>query len=220
MALNKSTGNMYEFVTHTWNAIKGKCLHDCSYCYMKRWGTQKTVRIDYKELRTDLGEKNFIFVGSSCDIFAADIPQEWIYSVISVCSAFKSNSYLLQTKNPARIIEFKNIKDLNPIVCTTIETNRFIPSVMRMCPTPKDRAQAMSQIMLRKFVTIEPIMDFDLSEMVDLIRFSGAEQVNIGADSGRNDLPEPSMMKIQSLIDELAKFTRVENKRNLKRLTA
>ena len=27
---------MYEFVTHTWNPIKGKCYHDCSYCYMKK----------------------------------------------------------------------------------------------------------------------------------------------------------------------------------------
>lgn len=35
MALTKSRGNMYPFVTHTWNAIKGMCFHDCPYCYMK-----------------------------------------------------------------------------------------------------------------------------------------------------------------------------------------
>lgn len=28
MGLNISKGNMYEFVTHTWNIIKGKCYHD------------------------------------------------------------------------------------------------------------------------------------------------------------------------------------------------
>lgn len=33
MALTKSRGNMYPFVTHTWNAIKGICFHDCPYCY-------------------------------------------------------------------------------------------------------------------------------------------------------------------------------------------
>ena len=33
--LNKQKGNMYGFVTHTWNVIKGKCPHDCEYCYMK-----------------------------------------------------------------------------------------------------------------------------------------------------------------------------------------
>jgi len=31
MGLNESKGNMYEFVTHTWNAIKGECKHDCTY---------------------------------------------------------------------------------------------------------------------------------------------------------------------------------------------
>ena len=34
MAMNKQKGNMYGFVTHTWNAIKGRCSHNCSYCYM------------------------------------------------------------------------------------------------------------------------------------------------------------------------------------------
>jgi len=78
MALNKSKGNMYEFVTHTWNAIKGECPHDCSYCYMKRWGKLNPIRLDTREFKTDLGEGNFIFVGSSCDMFADSIPYEWI----------------------------------------------------------------------------------------------------------------------------------------------
>lgn len=33
MGLNVSKGNMYEFITHTFNTIKGKCYHDCSYCH-------------------------------------------------------------------------------------------------------------------------------------------------------------------------------------------
>jgi len=57
MGLNISKGNMYEFVTHTWNVIKGKCFHDCDYCYMKRWGDLKPIRLDKKELKTDLGKK-------------------------------------------------------------------------------------------------------------------------------------------------------------------
>ena len=36
MALNKSTGNMYAFVSHTYNPLKGECEHSCSYCFMKR----------------------------------------------------------------------------------------------------------------------------------------------------------------------------------------
>ena len=32
--LNVAKGNMYGFITHTWNPIKGHCYHQCSYCYM------------------------------------------------------------------------------------------------------------------------------------------------------------------------------------------
>lgn len=45
-----------------------------------------------------------------------------------------------------------------------------------------------------------------------------AEQVNIGADSGGNHLPEPSAAKVLALIEELVKFTTVERKKNLARL--
>jgi len=73
---------MYEFVTHTWNTVKGECYHDCSYCYMKRWGKLNPVRFDEKELKTDLGSGNFIFVGSSCDMWAENIPDKWIFKTL------------------------------------------------------------------------------------------------------------------------------------------
>jgi hypothetical protein len=44
------------------------------------------------------------------------------------------------------------------------------------------------------------------------------KQVNIGADSGNNHLPEPSKREILQLIDELQKFTVVAKKKNLARL--
>lgn len=83
MSLNKTKGNMYNFITHTWNPIKGKCLHDCTYCYMKRWGKQASIHLDEQEMKTELGQANHIFVGSSCDLFAADIPDEWIVRVLN-----------------------------------------------------------------------------------------------------------------------------------------
>ena len=117
MGLNKSKGNMYEFITHTWNTIKGRCYHDCSYCYMKRWGALRPVRFDTKELKTDLGTGNFIFVGSSCDMFAEDIPDKWITLTLQHCEKFGGNKYLFQTKNPKRVLQFKL---LNAVVCTTL----------------------------------------------------------------------------------------------------
>jgi hypothetical protein len=37
MPLKKATGNMYSWITHTWNAIRGKCGFNCSYCFVGRW---------------------------------------------------------------------------------------------------------------------------------------------------------------------------------------
>lgn len=68
------------------------------------------------------------------------------------------------------------------------------------------------------FVTIEPILDFNLNTMVDLLKQCNPKQVNIGADSGRNNLPEPTKEKVLELVSELQKFTIIHNKSNLQRL--
>lgn len=209
---------MYSWVTHTFNTIKGECPHGCTYCYMHRWGKQKPLHFDEKELRTDLGSGNFIFIGSSCDMFASDIPAEWIYLTLNHCKQF-DNTYLFQSKNPLRFHEFFDYFPKKTRLCTTIETNRYIKEVMRNSPSPVARMIQMSMIgFYPKYVTIEPIMDFDLSDMVRYIRECEPEQVNIGADSGNNNLPEPSAEKINSLISELQKFTKIDRKINLKRL--
>ena len=215
MAMNISKGNMYGFVSHTWNAIKGSCFHDCSYCYVKRWGNLNPVRFDEKELRTKLGQGNFIFVGSSNDMFAAEMSSEWIQRTIDHCMKF-DNQYLFQTKNPGRLIEFELPQ--NSVVCTTIESNRFYPEIMSNSPSPSERVEAMSRIELPKYVTIEPILDFDIDELVEMIKSCKPIQVNIGADSGNHKLPEPSGEKVLELIGELNRYTTVKQKKNLKRI--
>lgn len=221
MSLNESKGNMYDFVTHTWNTIKGECFHDCSYCYMKRWGKLNPVRFDNKELKTDLGKNNFIFVGSSCDMFAENIPDEWIIKTLKHCDQH-NNKYLFQTKNPSRFLDYIDsciISDKS-VLCTTIETNRDYPDVKRKSPDVFNRSLAMNEIsqVIKTYVTIEPIMDFDLDIMIQLISDCNPVQVNIGADSGKNNLPEPGKEKILQLIEELKKFAVINNKSNLKRL--
>ena len=213
MPLNKSKGNMYEFVTHIWNTIKGACPHNCSYCYMKRWGKLNPVRFDEKELKTDLGVGNFIFVGSSCDMFADGIQEEWVLKTLEKASQ-ADNQYLFQTKNPSRIND--NVLPFNSVVCTTIETNRWYNDIMNNCPPPLQRVLGMYCIDLPKYVTIEPIMDFDLNEFVGIIQDIRPEQVNIGSDLGRHGLPEPPKEKVMELIQALEEFTTVHQKSNLK----
>ena len=205
---------MYEWITYTWNTVKGECPHNCSYCYMKRRGKLNPVRFDESELKTDLGNGNFIFVGSSCDMFAGGIPHEWIQRTLNHCSKF-DNQYLFQTKNTFRLEGNGLIFPDGSVYCTTIETNRFYKDIMGNCPKPSDRAYHLPSA---SYVTIEPIIDFDLNDMVALIGLCNPIQVNIGADSGNNGLPEPPKEKILALIDALGKFTIVKKKTNLKRL--
>jgi hypothetical protein len=188
---------------------------------MKRWGKQKTVRFDEKELNTDLGSGNFIFVGSSCDLFAEGISRVWITDTLVKADFYTGNNYLFQSKNPERFREFKNYlpDGKRTSLCTTIETNRIYTEIMGNTPSPFNRALAMNQfIEFPLFVTIEPILDFDLDEMVRIIKLCHPNQVNIGADSGNNHLPEPSKEKILALIDVLKEFTVIDQKRNLSRL--
>jgi DNA repair photolyase len=226
MALNKSKGNMYEFVTHTWNTVKGTCPHDCGYCYMKgiakRFNKpQSPVYFDENELKTNLGKGNFIFVGSSNDLFADKISQQWIHQTLEHCNKFE-NKYLFQTKNPAGIFDFLDYDIIKQsVVCTTLETDCYYTAYMGNAPRPIDRANAMqllSEIGINTYITIEPIMFFRLEEFITMIKQCNPIQVNIGADSGNNHLPEPPKEKVLELIAELEKFTVVKQKSNLSRL--
>ena len=58
MVLNKSTGNMYAFVSHTYNPLKGECEHSCLYCFMKRKLLLPPLRLELKELKMNLGKGN------------------------------------------------------------------------------------------------------------------------------------------------------------------
>lgn len=221
MALNESKGNMYSWITHTWNTVKGKCPHGCTYCYMSRWGNQKTVRFDESELKTDLGNGNFIFVGSSCDLFAKSIPDLWINKTLKHMENF-DNKYLIQSKDPNRILDYIHCTVISEktVICTTIESDSYYPFIMKDSPHPMSRSIAMQDIseVVDTYVTIEPILDFHLDHMVKMIKRCNPKQVNIGADSGNNNLPEPPKEKILELIDELKKFTTIDQKRNLSRL--
>ena len=212
--LRESKGNMYSWLTHTWNPIKGECPHGCSYCYMKRWGKQKPVHFDEKELKTDLGTDNFIFVGSSCDMWANIIPDEWIFRTLCYCNKF-DNDYLFQTKNPRNI---RRILVPKSNVCVTLETNRFYSDIMGNCPKLEERVEQIKLIRHPLYITIEPILDFDLPEFVEMLKQCEPIQVNIGGDSGNNNLPEPSKEKLLALIGELKEFTIIDQKRNLQRL--
>ena len=225
MSLNIVKGNMYREIlgrnlTHTWNPIKGRCSFDCFYCYMKKWGKLKAPRLDESEFKTDLSSGNFIFAGSSIDIFAPDIPDEWVKSTMNYINKFPDNKYLLQSKAPNMFVWwYNNYPELfgnNIVFATTIESNRYYSNISK-ATHPTIRMEAIRKLKLQGFtimVTIEPVLDFDLDEFVAMLKYTLADQINIGAVTGGHKLPEPSKEKLQALIEALKPHL----KSNIKRL--
>lgn len=220
MGLNTSKGDMYPFITHTWNVIKGVCPHACHYCYMKGV-VKKDLYFAKSELKTDLGSGNFIFVGSSCDMWADAVPEGWIMLTLDHCRKYPHNRYLFQSKNPYQIMRLRQWLPKCSIIGTTIETNRQYPQ-MGKAPIPEHRMSLLHLMYTEDFktmVTIEPIMKFDLNELLYLVCTCNPEWVNIGADSKRYNLPEPTANEIKTLIEKLQGYKiEVKVKKNLKRL--
>ena len=222
--IREAKGNMYKFITHTWNPIQGKCLHDCAYCYMKRSPQYSKPIFIESEMTAPLNGRD-IFIGSSTDLFAENIPSEWINRTLNHCleeyEKGNCSMFLLQSKNPKRFLEFINHPIMKRcVLCSTIETNRFYPEIMRNAPRIEERVEAMEEVANLGFatmVTAEPLMQFDLEPMLEYINRCQAKKVNIGRNSCRSIvLPEPTKEEVKQLIYELKDITKVEVKNNAK----
>jgi len=102
------------------------------------------------------------------------------------------------------------------ILATTIESNRYYPDISK-APHPATRMDGIRRLYLQGFktmVTVEPVLDFDLGEFIGMLKYTLADQINIGAVTGGHKLPEPSKEKLQVLIEALKPHL----KSNIKRL--
>lgn len=231
MALNKARGQMYPFLNdyptkganrgYTINFVKGVCSYKCVYCSCKKyWETWPALYLDRREFNTNLGTDNFIFIGSSCDLFAPRIPASWINDTLKYCKQF-DNKYLFQTKNPKRLLDFIDDFPKNTILGTTIESDRQFPNYSK-APSQQNRLKEMLHVSYYKpkkiMISIEPILTFNLKSFVEGLKKINPKFISIGADSKGHNLLEPSKEKVDLLIKELRKFTEVRIKDNLKRL--
>lgn len=239
MALKVSAGNMYPWVTHTHSFLGGECPHKCSYCYVNnpRWGrperyqgpcrlieTEFKVKYDEKTLKQKGGKTPaIIFIEHMNDLFAKGVPNVFIRKVLEHCKLYPENTYVLQTKNPNRFFEWIETFPANVILGTTIESNRWIKDHMGEAPHPEERYVAMRDLPTRfkKFITIEPVMDFDVDEFAKWIAEINPAFLNLGADSKGKGLPEPTVEKVMALVAKLHELgVELREKHNLARLKA
>ena len=222
LKLKPVKGHMYSEVYATWNPLKGSCFHCCPYCYVLKMSAkkQRPIHVDADAYRVDLESGHTIMICSGCDLFAEDIPNELIKRTLDYADKF-DNTYWLQSKNPARMLDFVDHPVIKKaVLLTTIETNRDHKEFMGKAPSVVARADAMAKLHelgLRTMVTVEPMMAFDRTALVGLIRKCSPEQVNLGVNTNTHiSLPEPEKVDVLKLINELRGFTNVVVKDNLK----
>ncbi len=230
MSLKKSEGHMYPWVTHTHSHLGGECPHKCRYCYVdnprfgrpaRYQGELRLIEDEFKvKYRTRDNAAMTIFIENCNDMFAEQVPREFILAILDHCREWPANTYVLQTKNPARFAEFMDSMPVSTILGTTIETNRDMAGISN-APHPQERMKAMVNLQGRKFVTIEPVLDFDVDILAEWIASINPEFLNLGADSKNHNLPEPSVEKILELTERLRSYgIELREKHNLDRLKA
>jgi protein gp37 len=181
---------------------------------------QGELRLNENAFKRNLGKGNTWFVCAQNDLFADEVNNDFISRVFSHITKFPDNEYLFQSKNTQKMYEWAAPGDAY-IYGTTVESDLFAhisseapPIFQRINGLRKIKAEMGCKI----FITIEPIMQFDLEIFPKILSKASPDWIWIGADSKRHHLPEPSKEKILTLIEELKKFTEVRLKSNLDRL--
>lgn len=157
--LNTQDTKSIDWAAWSWNPITG-CDHGCKYCYARDIANRFYGDLGFRpalhpgRLRIPFNHKdagkrnNRVFTCSMSDLFAANLPKEWIDAVLDVCRQNIQFDFLLLTKNPKRLTEFDF--PANCWVGTTTDTQR------RMDVAEKIFADVNAAV---KWVSVEPMIE-------------------------------------------------------------
>ena len=210
---------MFKSIDKTWNVFVG-CRFNCTYCCARKQAEGRLRHSPrYKdgfspcliesELKRGFKPGEFIFVTFMGDIAWA--LQPWVEKILARIREFPQTNFLLCSKDPGCFHRWQLDIPLNVYLGTTIESNRDFG--LTEAPSPKERvSQLAGYPHIAKFVSIEPIMDFDLDKLVKWIELIGPRIVEVGYDNYGNQLVEPRLTKTLELIERLERFSIVKGK--------
>lgn len=182
----------------TWNVFIG-CNFGCTYCNARKAALTRMkhsprYREGFKprmidiELLTTFRPGQFVFVGYMGDISFQ--PRENVGRVLQIIERYPETRFLFCSKNPAVYQEWGFDYPGNLYLGATIESN--VDHGVSKSPPPAERYLAMKELQHpRKFISIEPLMDFHLRTLVDWMEAIRPEIIEVGADNYHNGLPEP-----------------------------
>ena len=226
----KQVTRMFKSIDDTWNVFVG-CLHECVYCnarkaaetrfrHIPRYRDGFTPKLVEKELCRKFRSGQFIFVAYMGDIAFAT--REQFLRILARIREFPETYFLIQSKNPKQLYDWRVDWGItlppNVYLGTTIETNRrWGPT---KAPPPYERFVYLTGYPHNfKFLSIEPIMDFDLEELTRWVKLLQPDIIEVGADNYHNNLPEPPWWKVERLLENLrAICPKVIEKEGLQRL--
>lgn len=207
---------MFKTITKTWNVFTG-CSFECSYCWSRQLVKTRLAHTDkYKkcsfeptfhpgELYRAFKPGKFVFVASMGDIAFASTDQR--HAILERAKELQETRFLFQSKNPSIFTDgiFSNLPD-NIYLGTTLETNLYREDISK-APSPAVRYIGLQRVSCtRRFISIEPVMDFDPEALVMWLKNLKPEIVEVGADNYKNNLPEPSWDKVDELLRALREF--------------
>ena len=223
--MTEKKSRMYEAdgkTVRTWNVFKG-CNFDCVYCVQREQAKRQKHSCEKcylyaPHLHSERLDEKFkagetVFVAAMGDIIFAT-HDEW-NAILEVIRNYPKTTFFLQSKNPQCFIR-GFVYPQNVVLGTTIETNRDMYAYSRAISTDY-RYEAMSEINHRKYLSFEPIFDFDLDILVEWAKEIAPEFVYVGyldkiSRAKKLQLPEPPLEKVKELCEELGKFTEVRLK--------
>ena len=214
---------MFSFIDKTWNLFTG-CQYNCSYCSARSLALNRLSHLNKyangfnPTFHPTLLLQNFkkgqtIFIAYMGDLSCAKAYD--ISLIMDRVREFPDTRFLVCTKNPELFSQkCPSIPD-NVYYGTTLETNRAHSFSLAPSPWARGTALATHQHPL-KFVSIEPLMDFDLPLFQSLLLSINPKIVEIGLDNYGNGLPQPSKTRIKHLYHFCVNaFPQVNLKNNL-----
>lgn len=204
---------MFKSIDETWNVFVG-CLFDCFYCNARKAAlTRLRNSPRYKDgfkphlVESELNRKfkpgQFIFVAYMGDIFWATFRE--VERILERIKQFPDTQFLIQTKSPSTFFTFPSPIPSNVVLGTTLETNRLYAHTG--APPPEIRCRDLvAYPHPKKFLSIEPIMDFDIHILTLYAQSLNPQIIEVGADNYHNHLQEPSPEKVNQLLFNLRQF--------------
>lgn len=222
------TSKMFKSITRTWNPFVG-CSFECynGGCWARKLALEKLNHLPRysdgfkpkfieEELKKRFSPDEFVFVSSMGDISFATTSE--VLLILNRISQFPLTNFLIQSKNPRKYWAWNVTFPLNVYLATTIETNRDYH--ITKAPIPFERFSYLQNYPhTPKFLSIEPIQDFDLEILVNWMKEINPEIIEVGADNYHNHLSEPEWPKVEELLGKLRDFCpKVIEKQGLERL--